>query len=99
MAIVFVEKRKKQRYLIFVFILVIILTIITLWKGLGGSFSSSKFYLPALSLPPSSGSFNFSPVRVNWEVLKNPLLKEMTSPSLIPPFEGTPGRENPFVPF
>lgn len=79
---------KKQRNLFF--ILSTLAFIWLIWFG-------KDFFIKILPPPPPSQSFQ--KIEINFEVLKNPLLKNLVSFEEIPPFEGEVGREDPFVPF
>jgi len=90
MAIVFLQKRKIQNYLILIFIGVLLITTIVIWQGF---FRKEKIPLPEEVLrPPKKAEINF-------EVLKNSLLKNLEPFQEIPPFEKEVGRENPFLPY
>ncbi|MDI6591444.1 MAG: hypothetical protein QME61_00655 [Patescibacteria group bacterium] len=83
MKIAFLEKRKKQKYLI---LTIIILTILMgIWYG----FLLKPKPLPKVFKPPE--------IKINFEVLKNPLLEELQPFEEIKPFEEKIGRENPFI--
>lgn len=88
MAITFIQKRKTQQYLIFVFIALFLITIIILWQG---------FFKKEII--PSSGPLKHSEVKINFEVLKNPIFQDFQPFKEIAPFEGETGRENPFLPY
>jgi Na+/melibiose symporter-like transporter len=90
MAITFLERRKRQGYLIFVFFSVLFATGILFWYF----FSSRE--APPVSVPGPEIKI----IEVDWETLKNPQLKQLEI------FEETPfpekeeiGRENPFAPY
>ena len=89
MAIIFQEQIKKQRNLIFVFLVLVLITTLILWKG--------YYYIQQ---EPGEGliSKHFKKVNVNLEILKHPLLQELKFMTEIPAFEGEIGRENPFIP-
>jgi len=91
MAIVFIEQIKKQKYLILVFIIVISITVIVLWKGF---FSKAKPpQAEVLPLPVKK-------IEINFEIFKNPLLNELEPIEKIIPETGVKaGRENPFLPY
>ncbi|MDP3093940.1 MAG: hypothetical protein Q8N16_04300 [bacterium] len=88
MAIVFSENRKKQRYLILIFVVVALLTAGIFWFGVLRKPSPE---LPAFSLPAKGVNIDFS-------VFKKPILKDLELFEEIPNFEGESYRENPFSP-
>lgn len=101
MAIVFTKQKKNQRNLIIVFILVMIVTFLVIWQGFfkeGGTIFPEEPFLP----PQKE-------IKINFEILDHPALKEF-EPFVeiepfqeIPPVQGQPekkiGRENPFIPY
>jgi len=89
MAIVFVEKEKRQKYLIYIFLGLILITTIVVLRG---------------RRPPEevSEELILKPVRkieIDFEVLKNPFLKELQPIEKIEPLTEGIGRQNPFVPY
>lgn len=92
MAITFLEKRKRLRYLFPILAFVVFITIIILWRGFfskeeAGQIAPESFIQPAKN------------VEINTEALKNPLLEEFQPFEDIDPFEGGVGRQNPFISF
>lgn len=88
MATSFINQKKKQKYLILVFVGVILVTVFVWWKGF---LTPEKAIEPTVAEPPRE-------IKVNFEVLENPILKELL------PFEEIEmpeqlGRENPFLPY
>ncbi len=92
MAITFLEKRKKLRYLFPILAAVILITTIVLWKGF---FKKEK----PPQITPESFSQPAEKVEINIEALENPLLEEFQPFGQIEPFEGEVGRQNPFMSF
>jgi len=101
MAIIFTKREKRQSALIIVFALVVIITIIVLWRGFFGKESPAlpeEVFLP----PPKE-------VKINFKILEHPKLKELQPFTEIEPFREIPptedepgkkiGRENPFIPY
>jgi hypothetical protein len=91
MAIIFIEQIKKQKYLIWVFGIVILITVFVLWKG-----------FLAKEKPPEVGVIPIptKKIEINFEIFKNPLLEELQPIEKIIPEAGIePGRENPFLPY
>lgn len=88
MAIVFTQERKKQKYLILVLLLIILVAAAVVWWGF------LRTEKPPIVVPPS-----WKEVKINFDVLEIPLLEELKIFEKIAPFEGQPGRENPFLPY
>lgn len=100
MPIVFEKQKKTQRNLIFILLGVFLIIIIVLWQGF--------FKKEEEEILPVSIIFPKKEVKINFEILKNPLLEKLQPFSEITPFEeiippkGKPekvGRENPFIPY
>lgn len=89
MAITLLQKQKIQKYLILAFIAVLIIIVFVLWLG----------YRKKEDLPPQEVFIVQEEVRIDFEVLKNPLLQELEVLEKIEPFAEEAGRENPFLPF
>jgi len=95
MAITFLEKRKKQKYLVFSFIILLLAILSVIWLGL--------IRKPIISPPP----IIYTPpkIEINFEALRHPFLKESQIFEEIKSFEDTKfpeeklGRENPFLPY
>lgn len=91
MAITFFQQRKKQRYLILAFILIILVVLLLVWQ----------FFL--LEKPKPKPKIIEGPkpaeIKINFEVLKDPILEGLQPFEEIPPFEEKVGRENPFIPY
>jgi len=107
MAIVFTQQRKKQKTLVFVLIGAILITALIIWQGvLKQEKAPGEF---------KAGENNISSqeeIKINFNVLKNPLLKELQAFPEIEPLKestttvkgkieavGKKGRENPFLPY
>jgi hypothetical protein len=76
----------KQKYLLGFFVIILVVTIFV-WRG--------KFSTPAEN-PEESSSFNKKPIVIEFEILKNPILKDLKIFSTIPSFQGKAGQEDPF---
>ena len=96
MAIVFLQKEKKQRNLIIVFVAVILIAIVVLWFGV---FSEEEPEVEEIPLFPERE------IKMDFGILESPELESSRPFSEIEPFEeGTTtgqiiGRENPFLPY
>lgn len=100
MAIVFEKQKKTQRILILIFIVLLLATIIFIWQGF---FKEEEGFIP--SGPPLVRK----EIKINFDVLKNPILGELQPFFEIEPFKEVPsspeqpekkiGRENPFIPY
>lgn len=90
MAITFSQKQKRQSYLALLFLILIILIFILIRQGY---FAKVKITAPPEAIP------ELPKIEINYEALKNPILKDLQLFDDIKPFEGEAGRENPFVPY
>jgi len=89
MAIIFIEKTKKQKYLIYIFLLLVLITVFIVWKG---------YFLKEKPL----GEIIFKPtkkIKIDFNILKNPALNQLQPIEKIKPIEIGVGRENPFIPY
>lgn len=93
MAITFIEERKKQKYLIFIFIGILLVIFIVIWQGF------LKKEKPVFIEEKKERAMIFEKIKINFEVLDNPILKELQPFEKIPSFEGEKGRKNPFLPY
>lgn len=92
MAIKFVEAKKRQKYLILVFVAVALISAVVLWQG---------YFKKEEPVSPTPGFF-FKEVKIDFGVLESPVLKELQSFEEISlegllPLETNIGRENPFL--
>jgi len=90
MPIDFVQKRKKQKYLIAIAVIVFAISGVILWFGY---FRKPE---PVSEVVPVS---EVKAIKIDFSVLENPFLQEIQPFEQIPPFEGDIGRENPFLPY
>ena len=88
MAVTFIREKKKQKYFIISFGAIIVIAFIVLWFGY---FKKEKAPPPVLIAP------SYREMKIDFEVLKSPLLKEFQPFEEITPFEGEKGRKNPFL--
>jgi hypothetical protein len=84
------SEQKKQKYLIFVFFAVLLITFLVLLNFFKKPKMPSSLMI---SIP------QFRQVNIDFQTLENPLFKTLRPFELIPPFSAAPGRENPFLPF
>lgn len=91
MPVNFLQQRKRQKFLVPIVLAVLGLTFIVLWFG----------YFKKKEAPTEVGVSApvLQEIKINFEVLENPLLKELQSFEEITPYEGSIGRENPFLPY
>lgn len=91
MAIIFAKQRKKQKTLILITGLIVGVALVVLWFGY---FREEKETLPTIVAPPQK-------IKINFEILENPFLKELRPFEKVAPFpfEDGIGRENPFLPY
>jgi hypothetical protein len=89
MATISTKEEKRQRYLIVVLIAAILIIIVI---NFGGFFGQKEE--PVLE----ESSKTYKKIELNFEVLKDPILKDFQPFEEIPPFEGAIGKGNPFLP-
>jgi len=92
MAITFEKQVSRQRYLIFVFIIVILITAFLIWRNY---FYQEIKIEEEIILKPAKK------IEINFGVLDNPLLKELQPIDKIPSLEAGVelGRKTPFTPY
>jgi hypothetical protein len=99
MAIVFVQQNKKQKTLIFILIGSLLITAFVVWYGFfREEKSATELYIE------ENTEASQEEIKIDFSVLKNPLLQELQPFSEIQPLGGssTPGvagRANPFIPY
>jgi len=91
MAITFIQQRQKQKYLILLTIILVIITLVFIWQNFLAK--------PKEPIPSEEKVFTPKELKINFETLNSPILKELQPFEEIPPFEGAIGRENPFIPY
>jgi len=96
MAVNFVQQKKKQKYMLYIAGIAFLATIAVLYFG----------YFRDTSLPIISSPEPFVPtaeiqtrLTIDLSVFNNPLLDKLEDFVVIPPFTGTAGRTNPFLPY
>lgn len=95
MAVVFIEQKNRQKFLIMAFIGVLAVIAFVVWLGFfkkdaetsQGEIIEETFFYPR------------EEVKINFDVLKNTKLQNLQPFLDIKPLEGAVGRENPFVPY
>ena len=85
------QEKKRRKYLITI-ILVAVLGIVAL-------LIYRYWYLPKKELSSPVVVVPEKEVKINFEILESPLLKNLQPFQEIPAFEGNLGRENPFKPY
>lgn len=88
MAITFQRKIKKQRNLVFVLLILILITIFIVWRG--------QDFLK--EIPFESPLTGFKEIKIDFGIFENLFFKELQPLEKIPVFKGELGRENPFSP-
>lgn len=88
MPINFIQERKKQKYLVIAFVIIFMIAGFVLWFGYFKKPSAVPVVIPTVA-----------ELKINFEVLENPFLKESELFKKAPPFEGEKGRNNPFLPY
>ena len=90
MAIILSEEKKRQNYFTIVLGIVFLLVIlIAVWRIFLSK--PEKTLSPTIVKPPE--------IKINFEILKTPILKDLQPFEEIKPTEEPVGRENPFVPY
>lgn len=91
MAITLFKEKKSKYYLILLLVIIFLLAIsFVIWQNF---FNRSAEALPQTLLK------YYSEIKINFEVLKNPILKELQPFDEIKAFETEIGRDNPFMPY
>lgn len=90
MAITFQEQKEKQKYLISVFLVVILVIFLVVYFGFLKKEKPSEIE-EVIYQPPK--------IELNFQVLESQFLKELLPFEEIKRFEGKIGRENPFLPY
>jgi hypothetical protein len=82
-----IKENRKQKYYIIAFGLVLLVTVVIIWQG----FLKNPESTPVIAPPPPRD------VKINFALLDSDALKDLQVFESFPPFEGTKGRQNPFV--
>jgi len=88
MPITFIEPKRRKYYLILLLVVVVIGVLFLIWN---------YFFLKA-PLPISKPTPPRE-IKINFEILKNPILEKLQPFEFIPLFEEKSHRDNPFVPY
>jgi len=89
MAVDFIEKKRKQKYLTYVVFGIAIITGLILWFG--------YFKEPGEEAGSEPVSISTRDVKIDYQVLENPFLKSLTPFEKTPEYEGDLGRIDPFL--
>jgi len=89
MAVNFVEKKRKQQYLLFAVLGVLAVAFVILWFG--------YFNKPVQAPPPEEIVISKKTIVINYDILENPVLKALVPFVETPLYEGDLGKENPFL--
>jgi len=90
MAIIISEEKKRQNYFTIALGIVLILVIlIAIWRVFLNK--PEKVLSPTIVKPPE--------IKINFEIFKSPILKDLQPFEEIKPTEEPVGRENPFLPY
>jgi len=89
MAVNFIEKKKKQQYLLFAVLGIVGVTIIVLWFG--------YFRKPVQDMIPEEVVISKKTIVVDYSILENSILKALILFRETPLYEGELGKENPFL--
>ena len=88
MAITFQRKIKKQKNLVFVLLILVLIAVFIIWRG--------QDLLE--EIPFESSLTGFKEIKIDFGIFEDPFFKELQPLEKIPVFEGALGRENPFSP-
>jgi hypothetical protein len=92
MVITFLEKRKRSKNLIIVFVVLLLITVFVIWWGF-----LKEEAIPLL--PEEEFVPTFRKPAINFQILGDPIFEQFEPFEKLPLFEGEIGRENPFIPF
>ncbi len=90
----FIKQQKRQKSLIIILFLTLLIAIFMLWPRL-----FKKVQLVIKEGAPSILEFDKKKAEIDFSILENPILKEFQDFELIEPFNEEKGRENPFLPY
>jgi hypothetical protein len=90
MAISFSEGGNKQKYLIILLVIIVLVCLFTLRKNIF-KISNETLFTPEV--------FSAKDIEINFDVLKKDIIKELNLPEPEVPFSGQAGRDDPFLPY
>jgi len=82
------DPKKRQKYLILILAVIIIIGIFVIWYN--------YFAIPGPP-PPETKKIQTKEIKINIDLLKSQFLKKLEAFDTISSFEGEKGRENPFI--
>ncbi len=88
MAIELNKETKKQKYLIWILLIIIIAAFLIIWFGY---FNKGSF------APVSSPAVFYREIKINFETLKSQALMDLNLFEKVAPFSGVMGKDNPFL--
>ncbi len=89
MAVNFIEKKRKQQYMLFIALGVIVVAFIILWFG---------YFNKSTQAPtPEEVVINRKNIVIDYSILESPILKTLVPFQETPLYEGDLGKENPFL--
>lgn len=92
MAINFFGKEKRQKYLILVFLGLVLITMVIVWRNYLSKPEISEITTTPITLKPTQ-------IEIDFSLLENPIFQELQPFEEIKPFQEKLGRENPFLPY
>jgi len=96
MAVNFVQQKKKQKYMLYIAGIAFLATIAVLYFGY---FRETSLSVVSSSTPITPTAEIQTKLTIDLSVFDNPLLDKLEDFVVIPPFTGTAGRTNPFLPY
>lgn len=98
MAFDFKQQKKKQGYLLWVAIVIIVLMIAVLWFGVFRK-EEGEIETDCEISADCEEIWFIEEINIDFGVLENPFFEKLNPFEEIPAFEGEIGRENPFLPY
>lgn len=92
MAIDFIKQKERQRYLVFAFFIVLVITAVVIYIGYFKQDTVTSIMPTTISIPPRE-------IKIDFGLLDSSFLKDLELFNNIPQFAGTSGRLNPFLPY
>lgn len=90
----FIEQEQRQKRLIYVFLVLLLITAFVLWYG----FFRQPRELSEQQTFVQQAEFS-KLLQIDLSVLESPFLKQLKAFEKVKPYKGQVGRENPFAPF